>query len=110
MSRPSIVEELKGLVEQATKEHSHFYVKSVCERAIAAYENLKIEHAKFAYEMGLVAGVYLKQIGELTADNIRLGKECASLLDQLQWSLKNEEQYKQAIIDLRERKGGTCQS
>ena len=34
--KPRVIDELESLIEQATKERSHYYVKSVCEKAILA--------------------------------------------------------------------------
>jgi hypothetical protein len=42
--KPKVVIELEGLIEQATKERSHFYVKSVAEKAILAIGTLIIEN------------------------------------------------------------------
>jgi hypothetical protein len=32
-AKPRVIVELDGLIKQATEEHSHYYVKSVCEKA-----------------------------------------------------------------------------
>lgn len=34
--KPRVVDELEGLIKQAAVERSHYYVKSVCEKAIIA--------------------------------------------------------------------------
>lgn len=37
----TIIEKLEDLVVQATKERSHYYVKSVCEEAIATIHGME---------------------------------------------------------------------
>lgn len=44
MRKPRVVIELDGLIEQATKERSHYYVKSVCEKSILAIGMLMSEN------------------------------------------------------------------
>ncbi len=36
-----IVEKLEDLIKQATEERSHYYVKSVCEEALAEIKGLR---------------------------------------------------------------------
>lgn len=38
-----VVDELKDLIKQATEERSHYYVKSVAEKAIAAIQKLEAQ-------------------------------------------------------------------
>jgi hypothetical protein len=38
-----VVKELEGLIEQATKERSHYYVKHVCELAISTIDALNVQ-------------------------------------------------------------------
>lgn len=40
----NIIQELKSLIEQATKERSHYYVKSVAEKALLTINNLEKEN------------------------------------------------------------------
>ncbi len=47
---PRIITELAELVEQATKEKSHYYVKSVCEKAILAIGCLIAEDKRMQKE------------------------------------------------------------
>lgn len=44
--KPKVIEELELLIEQATKERSHYYVKSVCEKAILAIGMLMFRQQK----------------------------------------------------------------
>lgn len=46
--KPLIVKELEDLIEQAAKERSHYYVKSVAEKAILAIGMLSSECEKLA--------------------------------------------------------------
>ena len=43
----NIIGKLHDLIKQATTDHSHYYVKSVCEEAVAKIESLRkaLEHA-----------------------------------------------------------------
>jgi hypothetical protein len=49
--KPQVVKELEDLIQQATTERSHYYVKSVCEKAILAIGMLKSENSALRAEV-----------------------------------------------------------
>ena len=40
----NLIDKLHDLIRQATTDHSHFYVKNVCEQAVAEIERLEAEN------------------------------------------------------------------
>lgn len=45
----NIIEKLYDLIKQATTDHSHYYVKSVCEEAVVEIERLTKENKELQW-------------------------------------------------------------
>lgn len=63
MKQPIVITEIEGLIEQATKERSHYYVKAVAEKAILAIgmlmgENKRLTEALHKIKDNENSGVY----------------------------------------------------
>ena len=82
MSKPRVIIELEDLIEQATKERSHYYVKSVCEKSILAIGMLQHENETIAkaYAELLKRHLSIESIGPLAIENQQLRAELEDAL------------------------------
>jgi hypothetical protein len=76
---PDIVARLTDLIEQATKERSHYYVKSVCVEAMQEIVALRgalttASHALKAYQYGNSDPTLAKEVGT-ALDKIIAGRK-----------------------------------